>query len=131
MSGLAQYLGVGMVNSGLADSLTPPKSPLLQLGARFPGLLAPGNLDLNARKVFNGPDGDYRTENSISIGTDQGEILIPTVVNGQQLSEEDAIKHFEQTGENLGVFADPSAAEKYAEMLHNRQANYYKANRKK
>lgn len=89
------------------------------------GLVAPGNLDINARKVYRGPGGDFRTENSISIGTDQGEVIIPTVVNGRQLTEEEAIRHYEQTGENLGAFSSPDAAEKYAESLHNRQEQYY------
>lgn len=105
------------------------KSPLFTVG-KPEGLSAPGNLDLNARTVYHGkprdqPGVDYRTENSFSIGTDQGEVLIPSVVGGRQLTEDEAIAHYEKTGENLGVFSSPEAAEKYAVNLHNRQGSYY------
>lgn len=111
-------------SSDLARGRSP--MPSLTVGGRAPiGLEAPGNLDLNARKVLNTSDGGYRTENSISIGTDQGEVLIPTVINGRQLSEPAAIAHYEQTGENLGTFKTPQAADRYAETLHERQGQRY------
>lgn len=96
-----------------------------------PGMLQKGNLDLNARKVYHGkprdfPDQDYRTENSMSGNVDGYEVLIPTVVNGQQLSEPDAWNHFFETGENLGWFADPAAADTYAQKLHERQGEHYR-----
>lgn len=89
-------------------------------------MIKSGNLDLNQRKVYNGEEGEIRTENSISIGTDEGEVIIPTVVDGVQLTEEEAIRHYEETGENLGIFATPEAAEKYAEIVHKRQGSYYR-----
>ena len=100
------------------------RNPIYQLG-KPSGLLMGGNLDLNGRVIFKGQD-DFRTENSISIGTDQGEVVIPTVVNGQQLTPEQAIQYYEQTGQHLGTFATPADAEKYAEMLHRRQESYYR-----
>lgn len=102
-----------------------PNIPTTSLDNNFPGMVSPGNIDLDKRKVFNGPSGDYRTENSISIGTDQGEVLIPTVINGHQLSEQGAIAHYNSTGENLGVFKTPDAADAYAQKLHERQAQVY------
>lgn len=95
-----------------------------------PGMLERGNLDLNARKVYHGrprdfPDQDFRTENSMSGNVDGKEVLIPTVVNGQQLTEDAAWDHFFRTGENLGWFADPASADKYAEKLHQRQGDHY------
>lgn len=104
------------------------QSPMnsLTVGGRSPiGLVEPGNLDLNSRVVMNDGSGGYRTENSISIGTDRGEVLIPTVVNGKQLSEAQAIDHYQKTGENLGTFKTPQAADKYAETLHQRQGVKY------
>jgi len=89
------------------------------------GQIAAGNIDLANRKVLRLPDGSFRTENSISIGTDQGEVLIPTVVNGKQLSEDAAIRHYEQTGENLGIFSDPASASAFAEVLHQTQERRY------
>lgn len=88
-------------------------------------MIAPGNLDLDKRKVLRTPDGGYRTENSISIGTDKGEVLIPTVVNGRQLTQQQAVEHFYKSGEQLGTFSTPGAATSYAQQLHQRQAGRY------
>ena len=104
------------------------KTPMysMTMGGRAPiGLSEPGNLDLNARKVYNGSAGDYRTENSMSISTDRGEALIPTVVNGRQLTEQGAIDHYLSTGQNLGMFKTPQAADQYAQALHLRQEQKY------
>lgn len=99
---------------------------MLTSNSRAPsGLIQPGNLDLNARKVYYGGNGDYRTENSMSIGTDRGEALIPTVVNGKQLEDQAAIDHYLRTGENLGYFNSPQSADTYAENLHLRQEQRY------
>lgn len=90
-----------------------------------PGLVEPGNIDLDARKVLqDGPN--YKTEESISIGTDKGETIIPTVVDGKKLTEKEAIEHFRQTGEHLGIFRTPQEAEGYAQRLHLRQEQKYK-----
>ena len=84
------------------------------------GMIAPGNIDLNNRPVYFGNDGTYGTERSFSIGTDRGEVLIPQIVGGRLLSQQDAIRHYQQTGENLGTFSSPAAADAYAERVHNR-----------
>jgi hypothetical protein len=93
--------------------------------ASAPGLIAPGNIDLDHRAVTHNADGSYSTEQSFSIGTDKGEVLIPRVVGGKVLSQADAIAHYQQTGENLGTFASPAAADAYAEQLHKRQGAKY------
>ena len=104
----------------------PPTTNTVTTSGRNPiGLLSPGNIDLDSRKVLTDGVGGYKTENSISIGTDQGEVLIPTVVNGKQLSEQAAIEHYQRTGENLGTFQTPQAADRYAQSLHERQATQY------
>lgn len=91
----------------------------------IPGLIEMGNIDLSSRPVFRQPNGAISTENSISIGTDRGEVLIPTIIDGKQVSTAAAIAHFQRTGENLGTFIDAKTATAYALDLHERQAERY------
>lgn len=89
------------------------------------GLVTPGNLNLHQRPVVNNPDGSISTVRSISIGTDAGTVLIPTVVGDKVVSDKAAIDHYLKTGEHLGVFKDDQSAEKYAQVLHKAQDKEY------
>jgi hypothetical protein len=89
------------------------------------GMLAPGNIDLSKRPIVRNADGSYSTVRSISIDQDGKSYLIPTVVNGRVVSDEEATKHFQQTGEHLGVFDNWKDADAYGETLHNQQATEY------
>jgi hypothetical protein len=62
---------------------------------------------------------------TISIGTDQGEVLIPTVINGRVVSEDQAVAHYRRTGEHLGIFRTPEEATGYAQELHRQQERQY------
>lgn len=84
-----------------------------------------GNIDLNNRKVVKNKDGSISTERSFSVNIDGKETLLPTVVNGKILSEDEAVDHYFRTGEHLGRFDTVKEAEAYAEKLHNRQDWYY------
>lgn len=86
-------------------------------------MVKPGNItSIFNRPVLNNADGSVSTTRSMSIGTSEGEVLIPTVVDGKSLTNEQAIAHYRKTGQHLGVFSTPEEADAYAEALHNEQA---------
>jgi hypothetical protein len=89
------------------------------------GQFGRGNIDLNKRRVVKNKDGTISTEKSFSVNIDGKETLLPTVINGKIVSEDEAIDHYIKTGEHLGQFDTVEEAEKYAEELHNRQDWYY------
>lgn len=103
-----------------------------------PGMIRPGNLNLNGRPIIRNADGTISSEYSVSFANSEGhEVLVPTVVNGRFLTpdgkkpregspEEKAMfrkawQHYEQTGENLGVFDNAQHADAYAQRVHNRK----------
>ena len=93
------------------------------------GRFGRGNIDLNNRKVVQNDDGSISTERSFSCNIDGKEVLLPTVINGKIVSEDEAIDYYFETGKHLGKFDTVEEAEDYAEKLHNRQDWYYNGNK--
>lgn len=93
-----------------SDSFTPQQLPV-------PQPRVAGNLPLNVRQQVTNAGGTVSTVRTISIGTENGEVLIPTVINGEVVSDEEAIAHYRSTGENFGTFATAEEATAYAQSL--------------
>lgn len=84
----------------------------------IPGLREIGNTDLDHRPILRNPDGSVSTMSTASFGTDKGETLIPTVVNGKRLSNDQAMAEYQRTGKHMGIFDTPEDADRYSQSMH-------------
>jgi uncharacterized protein (TIGR02594 family) len=93
------------------------------LRAKVPrmGPLVPGNIDLNNRPKINNKDGSYSTVRTITVEENGKTILLPTIINGKQVSNKEAIDYYHKTGQHMGIFKDQKAADTYDEQLHKQQ----------
>lgn len=88
------------------------------------GQVEPGTIDFSKLPVVHNPDGSLSTVRSMSFEDDNGvNVLVPTVVNGKVVSEDEAINEYYKTGRHLGKFSDYRSANRYAQLLHEREAD--------
>ena len=83
-----------------------------------------GNLRNDGRRVLFRRDKDgkvngYSTTSSMFVRHDDGKFaVVPTVVGGKELSADDAVKHYAETGEHWGMADDEESAQKMAQEVH-------------
>lgn len=83
------------------------------------GLITAGNINLENRKKLLNSNGTTSSVSTITIGIENGKTaLIPTVIDGKRLSNDDAINHFKNTHEHMGIFETRQDADRYDEVLH-------------
>ena len=100
-SGMPQKKTVSELLGEKAQKLTPTqRQKVLDPFGKY----GRGNIDLNNRPVKRNADGSISTEYSTTVGFDDRVELLPTIIGGKEVSEEDAIQHYLKTGETLGSF---------------------------
>jgi hypothetical protein len=124
--GFADAFGLNTLVGQLLAKRQAQQTP--QPAAQGPGgLIAPGNIDLHHRPVVHNKDGSISTVRSITVTGDGGRAtVLPTVSpDGRILSNKDAIKLYQKTGQHLGIFQNEDLANRYAQTLHEDQAEEY------
>jgi len=93
--------------------------------ATVPGLVQPGTVNLYQQPVVQNADGTTSTVDSLSVGLDGHEVLLPTVTpDGRHFTgtpeqvQDAAIAEYRRTGRHLGIFTDPASATAFAQQLH-------------
>jgi hypothetical protein len=81
-----------------------------------------GNLDPYERKVAYNPDGSISNMVTIGVGTDAGNTIIPSMVEAKQLTPQEAIAHWRNTGENFGTFKDQASMDTFDKTMHQKMA---------
>jgi hypothetical protein len=101
-----------------------PPSPMSVVRVQR-GQVEPGNIDVSKQPRVKNADGSISTVRSASFSMEDGKhVLIPTVAHDGSgiLSDQAALDQFRQSGKHLGVFDSSTAADEYAQRLHESEA---------
>jgi hypothetical protein len=71
--------------------------------------------DIN-RPSYIDSEGGRRSEYKMGFNIDGKETLLPTVVNGKQLTNDEAVQRYKDTGLNMGKYENPIEAEYYSRL---------------
>jgi hypothetical protein len=86
-----------------------------------------GNVNLANRPQVPMGNGETATVRSMSVGMPEGEVLMPTIRgDGWPMSEKQAMDYYRKTGQHLGIFKTPEEANRFAELLHRQQEQFYR-----
>ncbi len=84
-----------------------------------------GDVNLSGRPIVPLEEGGFGTVKSISIGVGDKEVLIPTIYDGKEHTDEEAIERYKKTGKSLGVFDSVEEADKAAKDISDKQGVDY------
>ncbi|HWI50089.1 MAG TPA: hypothetical protein VNU45_17910 [Rummeliibacillus sp.] len=88
-----------------------------------------GNIDLENRQKVWDKKGNYETVKTITREFDGKTVLLPTIINGKEVSVKEATEHYKKTGEHLGIFENRQDADKYDKQMHERHGWIGKSNK--
>lgn len=89
-----------------------------------------GNINLYGRPSVPAPEGGKSTVRSMSFEENGHEVLVPTVVGKRVVSDKEAIRHYDRTGQHLGKFSTVKRATQEARKIHSDYAAGLYAKRK-
>jgi hypothetical protein len=95
----------------------------------IPGMVFPGNINVEDRPNIANPDGSHSSAFSMSSEIDGKEVLYPGVGDGttypaRKLTPKEALDQYRKTKKMFGVFKDAPSANAYARFLHQDQEKY-------
>lgn len=73
----------------------------------------------NRPVIFN-EDGSYSTEKNIVTEIDGVSYILPTIINGEEKTEDEAVQHFLETGEHFGGYESDAKALKAEKEMHDK-----------
>ena len=83
-----------------------------------------------SRPSYTNKEGMQVSENKVGFGIGNKEYLLPTTINGKQLSDDEALDHYLNTGEHMGKFDSIEESDR-ASMLRTFMYNDHPSFRKK